>query len=126
MKLKYLMEEFSDYAKNDAEEFFSIFKNPSLKDYDEIKKESKKALEYIKDKELIEQYSNEFRFLLDTLKKDVYAFSIMILHQDAIKALKKNTYGLIKGRGIIKSPRFEIKLFKTEIPDWAKKYLGQK
>lgn len=125
MKLKYFLEEFSDYAKNDAEEFFSVFKNPSLRDYGEIEQENRKALKnMLKDKEQINKLSKEFRFLIDDLKKEVYAFSAMLLHQDAIKAVMKNPHFLRRGRGTIKDGKFLVRNV-VEIPDWAKGYLGQ-
>lgn len=123
MKYRELVEEFLDYAETGGNEFFAIYRNPSEYDYGEMKKEINSNHF---GKTSAEKEGYRFRFLIDVDKKNVYAFSALALHVDAIGRIKKSlSSNIIKGAGIIGKPDFlYVKTVgNPPIPDWARKYL---
>lgn len=78
MKLKEIIkrimkEEFKEWEKDRLGNTAPIYKNPTLKELRELKKETK---------------DNDVRLLVDVKKKNVFVFPALLLHIDAGRALK--------------------------------------
>ena len=128
---KLLLEEFLGYVRakmpgtKDEGELFSIFKNPTNNDFEIILKETKETL---KNDPRFKDYKYEikdFRYIINTETKDMYATSALALHGHILRFLGVSNSILERTKYIHGSGKYEDNKAKNivtigPLPKWAK------
>lgn len=119
MKLvDFLREEFLTYSRahrdwSGTNKSYSIYKNPTKREVKETTKENNPNSD-----------PNEFKYILDIKKKDIYVFTSSVIHEEVFNYLGVSLYDRSsndyrRGLGNLKDGKIKGTNIHGEMPEWA-------